>query len=285
MTLDLSLKGRASAPWKHSYTWKDTVLYALGVGSKKDESDYLFEGRGPRVLPTYAVIAKQNLLLNVLRDTGCDLRMVVHHRERVVLHALLPSAGTLVTTATIRDIYDMRRFALLVVDTRSEDDEGRLVAETTSSILLRGEGGFGGETAPRVAPRMDRPAERPPAFVIEEATVPEQALLYRLSGDENQIHADDEFAKSAGFERGALLHGLCTFGFMARHVAKAVCHGDATRIREIEGQFRRPVWPGDTLCTEGWHVGTRAVALQVRVKERDEIVISGASATFCLDLV
>jgi acyl dehydratase len=280
MALDLSLKGRASSTWKHSYTWKDTVLYALGVGAKKSESDYLFEGHGPKVLPTYVVVAKQGLVLDLLRDIGCDLGMVVHHGERVVMHGLVPHGGTLLTTAILRDIYDMRRFALLVVDTRSEDEAGRLVAETTSSILLRGEGGFGGPMAPRSVPTIEKPLDGPPTFAIEEATLSEQALLYRLSGDENRLHADDEFAKSAGFERGALLHGLCTFGFMARHVAKAVCQGDATRIRSIDGQFRRPVWPGETVCTEGWRVGPDAVALQVRVRERDEIVISGASATF-----
>ncbi len=279
MTIDLSLKGQGAGPWKHSYTWKDTVLYALGVGAKKNESDYLYEGRGPKVLPTYAVVAKQRLLLDMLRSTGCDLEGVVHHSERVTVHGILPPSGTFETTATIRDIYDMRRFALLVVDTRSADERGRLVAETTSSVLLRGEGGFGGVAAPRSAPRVDKPVSGPPDFVVEESTSAEQALLYRLSGDENPLHADDEFAKSAGFERGALLHGLCTFGFMARHVAKAMCDGDATRIRSIEGQFRRPVWPGDTLCTEGWRVATGAVALQVRVKERDEIVLSGALAT------
>lgn len=278
MPLDCSLKGRASAPHTHSYSWKDTVLYALAVGAKKSESEYLFEGYGPKVLPTYAVVAKQSLMLELIRDTGCDLSMVVHYGERVAVHGPVPSDGTLVTTATIRDVYDMKRFALLVVDTRSEDGGGRLVAETTSSVLLRGEGGFGGPSAPRSAPRIERPAE-PPTFAIEEATVPEQAFIYRLCGDVNPLHADDEFAAKAGFQRGALLHGLCTFGFMARHVAKAACDGDATRIRAIEGQFKKPVWPGETLCTEGWRVAADTVALQVRVKERDEVVISGASAT------
>jgi acyl dehydratase len=271
--------GRASAPSSHSYTWKDTVLYALAVGAKKSESEYLFEGRGPKVLPTYAVVAKQSLMLELIRDTGCDLSMVVHYGERVVVHGPILPGGALVTTATIRDIYDMKRFALLVVDTRSVDADGPLVAETTSSVLLRGEGGFGGPPVPRAAPRIEKPAGEPPTFAIEEATVAEQALVYRLCGDINPLHADDEFAAKAGFDRGALLHGLCTFGFMARHVAKAVCDGDATRIRMIEGQFRKPVWPGETLCTEGWRVGDDAVALQVRVKERDEVVISAASAT------
>jgi acyl dehydratase len=107
----------------------------------------------------------------------------------------------------------------------------------------------------------------------------EKALLYRLSGDVNPLHADPEFAATVGFDQGPILHGLCTYGYMVRHLAKGACGGDATRITGVEGQFRRPVWPGDTLVTEGWIASPGKVALQVSVKERSEIVLSGASAT------
>jgi acyl dehydratase len=100
-----------------------------------------------------------------------------------------------------------------------------------------------------------------------------------LSGDRNPLHADPEFARNVGFEQGPILHGLCTFGFMVRHVARGACGGDATRIRSFEAQFKRPVWPGDTLVTEGWIVRPGEIALQVRVKERDEVVIDKAWAT------
>ena len=119
-----------------------------------------------------------------------------------------------------------------------------------------------------------------PDFRVEEATSPEQALLYRLSGDPNPLHADPEFAKSVGFEKGPILHGLCTYGYMVRHAAKGACGGDATRLTGFEGQFRRPVWPGDTIVTEGWIVAPGKVALQVSIKERDENVITSACATF-----
>jgi len=101
---------------------------------------------------------------------------------------------------------------------------------------------------------------------------------HRLSGDLNPLHADPEFAKNVGFERGPILHGLCSFGFMVRHLAKGACGGDASRIKAFEASFKRPVWPGDTLVTEGWLVRPDAVALQVKVKERDEVVIGGAWA-------
>jgi acyl dehydratase len=279
MGFDLSLAGKPGAQSVYRYTWKDVVLYALGVGAKRGELDYLYEGRGPAVLPSFAVVPKFQPMLDLLAKTGGKLAMIVHGGERVTVHGPLAPSGELTTTATIRGFYDMKRLAQVIVDTRSLDASGALVAETSSSILFRGEGGFGGEPPPKEAPRVERPREAAPTFSVEEPSSPEQALLYRLSGDLNPLHADPEFARGVGFEGGPILHGLCTFGFMVRHVARAVCGGDATRVRAFEAQFRRPVWPGETLVTEGWVVAPDAVALQVKVRERNEVVIAGAWAT------
>jgi acyl dehydratase len=280
MPLDLSLVGKPGPPSTYDYSWKDTVLYALGVGAKREELDYVFEGRGPKVLPSFAVIPTFGPMLDLLVRTGGNLSLLVYSAERVTLHAPIAPSGKLVTTATIRAIHDMRKFAQVVVDTRTVDAAGRLVADTTATTLFRGEGGFGGEPAAKAAPEVEKPKGEPPSFSIEEATLPEQALLYRLTGDHNPLHADPAFAKSVGFEQGPILHGLATFGFMIRHVAKACCDGDATRIRSFEAQFRRPVWPGDVLVTDGWRVRPGAVALQVRVPARDDTVLLGAWATF-----
>jgi len=279
MALDLSLVGKPGPPSTWQYAWKDVVLYALGVGARRDELDYLYEGRGPKVLPSFAVVSKFAPMLELLARTGGNMAMIVHGAERVVVHGPLAPSGTLRTTLTMRAVYDMKRLAQVLFDSRAEDASGRLVAETTSTILFRGEGGFGGDPPPRDAPAVERPRDVPPTFSIEETTSPEQALLYRLSGDHNPLHADPEFARAVGFERGPILHGLGTFGFMVRHAARGACGGDATRLKAFEGQFRRPVWPGDTLVTEGWLVRPDAVALQVKVKERDEVVVSGAWAT------
>jgi acyl dehydratase len=280
MPIDRSLVGQPSAPSSFAYTWKDVVLYALGVGAKTSELDFLYEGRGPKVIPSFAVVSTFTPMIALLGRTGGNLAMVVHGAERVRVLAPLPPSGSLTTRVTIRSVYDMKRLAQVLVDGRSEDAEGRVVAETTSSILFRGEGGFGGEPPPREPPPVEKPRDTPPTFSVEETTSPEQGLLYRLSGDLNPLHADPDFARSVGFERGPILHGLCTFGFMVRHAAKGVCGGDPTRLRAFEAQFRRPVWPGDTLVTEGWEVRPGEVALQVKVKERDEVVIAGAWATF-----
>lgn len=278
MALDLSIVGAPSATETIDYTWKDVVLYALGVGAKSNELDFLYEGRGPKVIPTFAVVPKFPPMLRLLGKTGGNMAMVVYGGERVVVHVPFASSGKIVTTVNIRGIYDMRKFAHVVVDASAEDSAGRLVAETTSSIIFRGEGGFGGEPLPKEASPVTKPKDVAPTFRVEEATLLEQALVYRLSGDFNPLHADPDFAAAVGFERGPILHGLCTFGFMARHVAKALCGGDVTRVRAVAAQFRRPVWPGDTLVTEGWRVREDAVALEVKVKERDEAVITGAWA-------
>jgi acyl dehydratase len=280
MSLDLSLVGKPGAPDTFEYSWRDTALYALGVGAKAGELDYLYEGRGPRVLPSFAVVPMFRPMLERLARTGGNLAMLVHGGQRVTLHAPVAPSGALVTTATIRAIFDMRKFAQVVVDTRTVDSTGTLVADTTATMLFRGEGGFGGEPPVKVPPVVEKPKGDPPAFSIEEATLPEQALLYRLSGDLNPLHADPAFAASVGFEQGPILHGLATFGFMVRHVARACCGGDASRITAFEAQFRRPVWPGDVIVTDGWQVRPGAVALQVRVPARDDTALLGAWATF-----
>jgi acyl dehydratase len=280
MPFDSSLAGQWTPPVSSEVTWRDTALYALGVGAKREEIEFLYEGRGPKVLPSFAVVPKFQPMLDLLAKSGGDLSLLVHNAEKVTVHAPLRPRGKLVTRAAIRGFYDMRRFAQVLVDARTEDDRGQLVAETTSTMLFRDQGGFGGESPPKETAPVEKPRDVPPTFSIEEATSPEQALLYRLSGDHNPLHADPDFARRVGFERGPILHGLCTFGFMVRHVAKALCAGDATRLRAFEAQFRRPVWPGETLVTEGWVVRPGAVALRVKVRERDEAVITAAWAQF-----
>jgi acyl dehydratase len=279
MALDLSLVDKESAPSTFTYSWKDAVLYALGIGAKKDELDYLYEGRGPKVIPSFAVVPMFQPMFEIVAKTGGDLAMVVHGAQRVRLRAELPPSGTLETTARIRGIYDMRKFAVVIVDTETMDDAGKVLFDTTSQIIFRGEGGWKGEPPPKEEKVAEVPKGTPADFRVEETTTPEQALLYRLSGDVNPLHADPEFAAKVGFTQGPILHGLCTYGHMVRHVAKGACGGDATKITGFEGQFRRPVWPGDTLVTEGWKVAPGKIALQVSVKERNETVITGAWAT------
>ncbi len=279
MALDLSLVGKESAPCTFTYSWKDLALYALGIGAKRDELDYLYEGRGPKVIPSFAVVPMFQPMFELLAKLGGDLAMIVHGSQRVRVPGALPSSGTLTTVAKVRGIYDLRRFAVVLVDTETKNEDGALVFDTSSQIIWRDAGGFGGETPPREGKVAEIPKDRPADFRVEERTSPEQALMYRLSGDINPLHADPVFAANVGFAQGPLLHGLCTYGHMVRHAAKGACGGDATKIIGVGGKFSKPVWPGDTLVTEGWLVGPTTFALQVSVKERSENVITGAWAT------
>ncbi len=277
MALDLSLVDKESAPTLHTYSWRDVVLYALGVGAKTTELDYLYEGRGPKVLPSYAVIPMFEPMFALVARTGGDLGMVVHGGQKVRIHRPLSPSGTLSTTARIRGIYDMRRFANVQVDTATRDEQGELVAETMASVIFRGEGNWGGSPPPKEPKFAEIPKDRDPDFCVEERTSPEQALLYRLSGDVNPLHADPAFAEKVGFER-PILHGLCTYGHMVRHVVRGACGGDGARVTGFEAQFRRPVWPGDTLVTRGWRTAPGVYALSVASKEREENVLTSAWA-------
>lgn len=278
MSFDLSIVGKPGEPSTFEYQWKDVVLYALGIGAKADELDYLFEGRGPKTYPSFAVVPAFAPMFALLAKSGGNFAMVVHGGQKVRMHKPIPHEGKLVTTATIRGIYDMKKFASTVVDTATVDAKGEPVFDTTWNIIFRGAGGFGGEPPPREESPVP-PQGKPADFRVEEATTKEQALLYRLSGDLNPLHADPEFAKGVGFAAGPILHGLCTFGHMIRHAVKAACGGDATKVKAFEARFTKPVWPGDTLATEGWALDGGRYALQVSVKERSETVISNAGIT------
>lgn len=273
MAFNFEAVGKPTAPTEFTYTWKDAVLYALGIGAKVSELDYLYEGRGPKVYPSFAVIPAFAPMHTALSGIDGPFDKVVHGAQKVVLHAPIPPAATVETTAVVEGIYDLKRMAQAIVKTRTVDARTRTpMFDTEWSILFLGEGGFGGSPRPDNKDKVSLPS-REPDFRIEEATMPEQALLYRLSGDLNPLHADPEFPLVARFEGKPILHGLATFGFMTRAVIKAACNGDSSRVLSISGRFSRPVWPGQTLVTEGWIEGSKVLA-RTSVKERNEVVLS-----------
>lgn len=275
MPLDSTLVGLTSSEHHLEYDSARVILYALGVGAGRDELDYLYEGRGPRVLPTFAVVPAYPAVEELLVRSGGDLGGMVHGAQTVEVPAPLAPEGRLVTVARIDGVYDMKRLVQVVVSTETRAGSS-LVARTEWQLLFREGGGFGGPRPPRAAPAAT-PEGAEPLFDETLRTSPEQALLYRLSGDRNPLHADPEFARKVGFAEGPILHGLATFGFTARAIARRAAGGDATRIRRLSAQFRKPVWPGDELRV----VATQLhgiVHAKVYAVGRDEPVVTGVQA-------
>lgn len=279
MPLDLSTVGYVTQPHLFAYDWKVLATYALGIGAKRDELDYLYENakEGMKVYPTFSVVPTYGPLMDMLGKSGADLAMVVHGGQTIRLRKPIPASGTFSTTGTIKAIYDLKKLGQVILETSTTRD-GELLFETVWSIIVRGGGGFSGPRPPEGPAEPTVPKDRPADWSVEEATTPEQALLYRISGDANPLHADPEFATAVGFPQGPILHGLCTYGFAARAVIKKAAGGDGARLRAFHAQFRKPVWPGDTIVTQGWNLEGGKVALISSVQGRPDPVLTGAWA-------
>lgn len=274
MAINLSLVGKKSDPIPFSYTWKDAVLYALGVGAKNDELDFLYEGRGPKVLPTFAVVPSFASMIAVAGNLGVNPMMILHGEQKIILHRSIAPQGKLSTVSEVKGIYDKGKGALVVVEARTTDANGEPVFDNVFSIFARGEGGFGGERGPE-AQKAD-PPDRAPDFEVVEATSREQALLYRLSGDVNPLHADPMFSKMGGFDR-PILHGLCTFGHAGRAILRGACGGAASKLKSFGARFSGVVFPGDTLTTRGWKNSDGSYVVTTATQE-SKVVLSNAIA-------
>lgn len=279
--LDLGLVGKPGRPFELTYTWRDCVLYALGVGARlPDELPFLYEQRGPAVLPTFAVVPSFPAMADVLAQARADFSRVLHGEQSITLHRPIPAHGKLTTTATITGIYDKGKAALIVVACRTVDAQGTHLFDNVSSIFLRGDGGFGGDRGP--APRDASPPEgRAPDFEVTEPTTPEQAALYRLSGDYNPLHIDPAVAGLMGFDR-PILHGLCTYGHAGRAVLRHACGGEPARFRSLSARFSGVVMPGDALTTRGWRTAPGTYVIQV-TRPDGAVVLGNAVAEVATD--
>jgi len=275
MPIDLSAVGRPLPPITHTYSEKDVMLYALGVGAGTDDLQFTYE-RDLQVLPTFGVIPAFPAMFSLGPVMQVNPMMVLHGEQRIELYAPIPTRGTLTTTPTVRAVYDKIKGALIIVDAETVDDKGKRIFKNTFGTFARGEGGFGGDRGPS-GPRNVPPDRRPDA-VVEMLTLPQQALIYRLSGDMNPLHADPDFAEMGGFDR-PILHGLCTFGHVGRAVLRSCCANDPARLRALDVRFAGVVFPGETIATEMWKTDGSDVIVQAKTKERGEVVISAACAT------
>ncbi|GGS11835.1 MULTISPECIES: MaoC/PaaZ C-terminal domain-containing protein [Streptomyces] len=264
----------AAEPRTGEITWdhKDVQLYHLGIGAGRpatdpDELRYTLESR-LHVLPSFATVAGNGSpgVISGLSMPGIDvdLARVLHGGQSIEVHRPIPVRGTATATGRIAAVHDKGTAAVLVMRTEVADADGPLWT-SDARIFVRGEGGWGGDRGP--SGRLDPPAGDPDR-TVERTVREDQALLYRLSGDWNPLHADPDFAKRAGFDR-PILHGLCTYGMTLKAVVDTLLDGDVTRVRGYRTRFAGVVFPGETLRVRMWREQGR-VRVEAAAVDRDD---------------
>lgn len=275
MPIDPSVVGTEYGPNQHSWNSKDALLYALGVGSGTEELAFTTENSADiqqLVLPTFATVISGGAGGGLQSLGSFNPAMLVHGEQAIELHSPIPVEGSVSTTGRIANIWDKGSGAVVIAESLStEEKTGTKLFSSRTSIFIRGEGGFGGERGPS-GPR-NVPPEREPDHTVSYETLPQQALIYRLSGDRNPLHSDPQFAALGGFDK-PILHGLCTYGFTGRALLHALCRSDPARFKSIEGRFAKPVWPGDTLTVKMWVEGNEAI-FTTETQRGDEVIQQG----------
>ncbi len=273
--LSPDLVGLELPPVATSWDDKDVMLYALGVGARPPEDlDHVYEGRGPVVLPTYGVIPGLMAMGSLVGQVDIDPTMILHGEQSIACHRTIPPKANVVIAGRINEVWDKGKAAVIGFESTARDDDGDLFT-AAATLFIRGAGGFGGDRGPSTAGRNE-PPDREPDVVVRYETRPEQAAIYRLSGDRNPLHIDPAFAEMAGFD-APFNHGLCTFGFVGRAVLAGVFDGDVDRFGALEGRFADQVWPEDEIITKIWRDG--ADALVEASTQKGNVVLSQARAT------
>jgi len=272
MELNLEVVGKVYEGVPFKYNWKTCATYALGIGASADDLEYTWEGAPQfKVVPSFAVCPTFPIIIEALQEIRADFRKLVHGAQTLTFHRAIPKKGILRSTGQITEVQDKGKGAVVIIETQTTDDGGQPLFDTSWSIFCRGQGDFGGERGE--SPSIPSPVSgADPVLDLTMDTRPEQALLYRLSGDLNPLHVDPELATKAGFEK-PILHGLCTYGYAVHAVVKNLCGGDPARLKSFQARFSREVYPGDTLSmqvipAEGSTEEKRIYRLQVDVGER-----------------
>jgi len=264
---------------KRAYTERDTMLYALGLGLGGQPTDafelrFVTETR-LETLPTMAAVVGRNAPW--LAQVGVKVTDAVHGEQRMTFYRPLPPAGTVRVRSRLGGVVDKgpgRGVLIHVEQEIAEAASGVVACTATQTAFIRGVGGFGGPGGP--APTPHAIPHRPPDLIDEFTTLPQTALLYRLSGDRNPLHAEPDVARAAGFPR-PILHGLATYGIVGWRIIRALGSGDPRRLAALDTRFSSPVLPGETLRTELWRDGP-IVSFQTRLAERDALVLTNGRA-------
>jgi len=265
---------------KSSWTADDVILYHLGIGAgvpptAEGELDYTYEAR-LKVLPSFGVIPAFGAMGGVIGVEGVSINpmMILHGEQAITIHRPIPTSAEVTTSARVTDVFDKGKGAAIVVVADSADASGQPLFTNRFLIFVRGEGGFGGPSGP---PPGHAAPEREPDLVVESATLEQQALLYRLSGDKNPLHADPSFAAMGGFDR-PILHGLCSYGIVCKAVVDSALDGDVDQVGSYEARFGGVVFPGDTIVTSIWRDGSRLL-ISASTKERGTPVVTNSAIT------
>jgi len=237
--------------------------------------DFVYE-KDLKVFPTFAVIPFMPSLIPLVGMANLNLFTVLHGEQKIILHKPIPPKGTLISTAVCTSMYDKGdKGAVLNLDIESRDADGNLLFENKSVIFDRSGGNFGGDRGPKTE-KISPPEGKSPDFSVAYETSPNQALLYRLSGDKNPLHIDPEFAKMGGFDT-PILHGLCTYGFAGRAILHSVCGSDPKKLKSFAVRFMGVVFPGETLITEGWKVENGKYIVQTRTQDGRVVLGNGVA--------
>jgi acyl dehydratase len=272
------LKNKQFPDVVQTYTAKDCILYALGLGLGADPLDpdqlrFVYED-GLRMLPTMPVVLGSPGFWIKNEPTGIDWKAVLHGEQGLTIHRLPATEGTVVSRLRIEEIVDKGPGkGALIYSVRELRDRasGELLASLTSTSFCRADGGFGGPSGPtRAAHAMP---ERAPDIVCDITTLPQAALIYRLSGDYNPLHADPAIAGAAGFKQ-PILQGLCSYGVAGHALLKALCDYDPARLQRMDLRFSAPVYPGETIRTEIWRDAPGRASFRARALQRDLVVLN-----------
>lgn len=266
-----------------SWSSKDALLYAVGIGAGQSDLPFTTENtqNTPQVVfPTFAVVAGSGTAsagASAMSQIGSfNWALLVHGSQAITLHRPIPVEAQATTQDKVVAMYDKGKAAVVVMENEVKTVDGEPLWSTRSAVFIRGEGGWGGDRGPS-GPQNEPPADTAPSHEITLQTSPDQAFVYRLSGDRNPLHTDPAFAALGGFDR-PILHGLCTYGFTGRALLGALADNDVTRFHHIEGRFSSPVMPGDALTVRIWRTDHGVAVFTTSVGDR--VVIDQGLARF-----
>lgn len=268
MPLNPDALGATSDPIEVSWTSKDALLYAVGIGAGYEELPFTTENSADieqAVFPTFPVVVGYGRGSAMGKIGTFNPAMLVHGQQAITLHRPIPVEGTVTISGEIIGMYDKGKAA--VVESRNiATMNGEPLYTTTMSAFIRGEGGWGGDRGPSGPKNV--PPESAPDHTVSYQTSRDQAFVYRLSGDRNPLHTDPKFAAMGGFDT-PILHGLCTYGFTGRALLHSVCDSDSSKFQHIEGRFASPVFPGESLTIRMWSAGAGETLFTTSAGEGD----------------